>query len=51
MSEREIDEEQVRAEHLAEVDERVQWTYLVGVLGGGTILMILFIAVLGAGGG
>ena len=50
MSDRDVDEQRVRAEHLDEVDARVQWTYLVGVLLGGTILMILLIALLGASG-
>ena len=48
MSEREVDEAQVRAEHLQEIDQRMQWAYLVTVLLGGTIAMIVFIALLGA---
>jgi hypothetical protein len=48
MSERDLDQDQVRTEHLAEVDQRVQWAYLVTVLVGGTVAMILFIALLGA---
>lgn len=41
MSEREIDVEQVREEHLREVNQAVQWAYLVLVLGGGTALMLI----------
>jgi hypothetical protein len=48
MTERTIDEDQVRDEHSAEVDERWQWAYLVAVLGGGTLAMLVFIALLGA---
>ena len=48
MSERTIDAEQVRAEHLAEVQPSRQWAILAAVLGGGTVLMIGFIALLGA---
>ena len=51
MSERTLSEDEVRAEHLAEVDQRVQSAYLISVLLGGTILMIAFIALLGAAGG
>jgi hypothetical protein len=51
MNERSIDEDQVRAEHEAQVDQRRQWAYLAGVLGGGTIVMVVLIALLGAGQG
>ena len=47
MSERDLDQDQVRAEHLADVDVPVQWMYLATVLLGGTVAMILFIALLG----
>ncbi len=47
MSERSVDAEQVRAEHLAEVDVGRQWAILAGVLGGGTLAMVLLIALLG----
>ena len=50
MSERNVDQDQVRTEHLAEVDQRVQWAYLAAVLVGGTIAMLAFIALLGATG-
>lgn len=48
MSDRTIDAEQVRAEHLAEVNIGRQWAILAGVLGGGTLAMVLLIALLGA---
>jgi hypothetical protein len=48
VSERSVDEEQVRREQLADVDVRLQWAYLVAVLVGGTVLMIGIIALLGA---
>ncbi len=51
MSEKTIDEEQVRQEHLAEVDAGRHWLYLVAVLLGGTLLMLGVIAWLGGAGG
>jgi len=48
MSERTVDADQVRVEHLAEVDARAHWLYLVGVMAGGTLLMLAIIAILGA---
>ena len=48
MSDREITEDQVRNEHLAEVSGRAQWLYLVAVLAGGIASMIGLIALLGA---
>ena len=47
MSERDVTEDDVREEHLAEVDERRQWAYLAVVLIGGTLAMIGLIALLG----
>jgi hypothetical protein len=47
MSERTIDEEQIREEHLRQVKPLAQWAYLVGVLVGRTILMLALIALLG----
>jgi hypothetical protein len=44
MNERTIDEEQVREEHLAAVSVGAHWAYLLGVLAGGTGLMLVFIA-------
>jgi hypothetical protein len=49
VSEKTIDQETIREEHLKEVHQPMQWAYLMGVLGGGTLLMLGFIALLGAG--
>jgi hypothetical protein len=51
MSEKSVDVEQVRKEHLEEVNEPQHWGYLFGVLVGSTLLMLLLIAFLGAQGG
>jgi hypothetical protein len=48
VKEREITEDQVRREHLAEVHQPTQWLYLLGVLVGGSMLMVALIAVLDA---
>ena len=48
MSERDVSEDQVRAEHLAEVDQRHQWAYLIAVIAGGLTLMLALIAALGS---
>ena len=48
MSERDIDKEKVREEHLAEVHPAAHWAYLAGVVGGGLIAMLALIAWLGA---
>jgi hypothetical protein len=50
MSERSVEEDQVRADHLAEVKVVAQWAYLVVVILAGTLLMLGLIAVLGATG-
>jgi hypothetical protein len=47
VSETTVDIDQVEREHLEEVREAAHWTYLAAVLGGGTLLMLLFIALLG----
>ena len=53
MSERSVDDErsvgtdQVRREQMAAVDVPLQWAYLIGVLVGGLLSMIAFIALLG----
>jgi hypothetical protein len=47
MSERTITEDQVRSEHLREVNVRAHWTYIVAVLGGGFLLMLALLWVLG----
>ena len=48
-SERTLSEDQVREEHLKEVNQPAQWAYLFGVLVGGTVLMILLIAAIAGG--
>jgi hypothetical protein len=48
MSERDLTEDDIREEHLREVDQRAHWLFLVGVLVGGCILMIGLIALLGS---
>ena len=48
MSELDVNEEQVRSEHLEEVNARTQWLYLFGVLLGGFLLMLALIAILAA---
>jgi hypothetical protein len=47
MSERTITEDQVRTEHLREVNVRAHWTYIAAVLGGGFILMLALLWLLG----
>ena len=47
MSERGVDEDKVRSEHLEEVNVRAHWAYLFGVLVGGFLLMVALIALLG----
>ena len=49
MSEKTITEGEVREEHLSEVNPLAHWAYLGGVLGGAIVLMLLFMALLGAG--
>ena len=46
--ERTITEQDVEEEHLKGVRIRHHWAYLVGVIGGGLILMILFMVLLDA---
>jgi hypothetical protein len=50
MSERDLSEEDVRQEHLGEVDQRAHWVFLFGVLLGGALLMLGIIALLGSSG-
>lgn len=45
---REITGEQVRREHLAEVKVPFHWAYLLGMFGGSFLIMMAFIAWLGA---
>jgi hypothetical protein len=49
--ERNITEDEVRAEHLGEVHVGRHWAYLGAVLAGGVLLMIALIAALGASAG
>jgi hypothetical protein len=48
MSERTIDREKVREEHLAEVNAPAHWAYLLVVVGGGLVGMLVLIAFLGS---
>ena len=50
MSEKDLTAEEIRAEHLEEVDQRAHWLFLVAVLGGGILLMLGLIALLGSTG-
>jgi hypothetical protein len=43
-----IQEEDVRDQTMREVNVPVHWAYLLGVIGGGTALMIGLIALLGS---
>jgi hypothetical protein len=47
MSDRSIDEDQVRREQLADVNVPAQWAYLAAVLFGGLLLMLVLIGLLG----
>jgi hypothetical protein len=47
MAEREVTAGEIEREHLAEVHRPLQWAYMLGVIGGGTLLMLGFIAWLG----
>lgn len=47
-NELEIDEDDVRAEHLQAVNQAAHWAYLSGVLGLGLLAMIVLIALLDA---
>ena len=42
-----VDADHVREEHLAEVHAPAHWAYLGAVMGGGTVLMLIVIALLG----
>jgi hypothetical protein len=48
MSERDIDAEDVRREHMSNVNVRVHTLYLLGVIVGGTVLMLALLVVLEA---
>jgi hypothetical protein len=49
MSDQTITERDVQKEHLREVSPGTHWAYLFGVLAGGLVLMLLLMALLGAG--
>jgi len=49
--ERDLTQDDVRKEHLASVDQRVQALYITGVIGIGLVLMIVLIALMGAASG
>ena len=51
MSEESIDQEEVRKEHLAEVNQPAHWAYLAAVTIGSVLLMLLFIAWMGSASG
>jgi hypothetical protein len=51
MSEKTIDEEAVREEHLQEVNEPAHWAYVAAVLAGSTLLMLVLIAWMGGASG
>jgi hypothetical protein len=48
-NEKTLSEDDVRAEHLGEVHQPAHWAYLFAVLIGGTLLMIVLIALIGGG--
>ena len=43
-----LSEDDVRKEHLKEVNTAAHWTYLSAVLGGGLLVMLMVIAILGS---
>jgi hypothetical protein len=47
--EKTLSEEDVRKEHLSTVNQPGHWAYLFAVLIGGTVLMILYIALMAGG--
>lgn len=51
MNEETISEDEVREEHLRTVNVPAHWAYLFGVLVGGTVFMLIVIAILGGSGG
>jgi hypothetical protein len=51
MNESQVDKEQVRREHLAAIDQRAHWAFLITVLGGGFVVMLLLMAALAGSGG
>jgi hypothetical protein len=51
MAEKDLTIDDIREEHLREIHQPAQWAYLFGVLIGGTLLMLLYIAILGGSSG
>jgi hypothetical protein len=51
MAEHDVTVDDVEREHLREVDPRAHWAYIAAVLGLGTLLMLGFIAWMGAAAG
>ncbi len=49
MNEKEIDQETDWNEHLGDINVPAHWFYIFGVLGGGGLIMLVIIAILGAG--
>lgn len=49
-NEKTLTEEDVRKEHLSTVNEPAHWAYLFAVLIGGTVVMILYIALMASTG-
>jgi hypothetical protein len=47
-ADRDVDEERVRREHREQVHIGAHWAYLIGVLVGGSVVMLLLIAWLGS---
>jgi hypothetical protein len=48
VSEKDLTAEDIRKEHLGEVDQRAHWLFLIAVLVGGVLLMLALIALLGS---
>ena len=48
-NERTLTEEDVRLEHLSTVNVPAHWAYLFAVLIGGTVLMVVYIALMAGG--
>ena len=47
----EIDEQRIREQTLKQVNVAAHWTFLWGTMLGGAVLMLVLMALLGAGGG
>ena len=49
-NERTISQQEVWDEHLSDVNVPAHWAYALGVMAGGFVLMVAFMALLGGGG-